>query len=226
MSELADHMRVRHGSTYGETEEEMKRWHDYLHTRDYGGKPGHDHDDLGSASLRDQIVINGSLEFHSETGTEGGYYAIIDHRGVHGKDDLVKGECPWYVGQDVPRGYCPVVDGSYHAHARYEGQFIIGEEDDPERYHLKVLSKPGGDVIFDGNVALRHQRDQYAPDAIDVGGLVVHHIVEGIDMTQDEWAKMFFDELPATLTIKNPRDYVVQRLQRLEDEGPTHMRKS
>lgn len=67
----------------------------------------------------------GRVLFHSETGTEGGWWAFetSDLHYRHGTDDLVDGECPW--GEN----HCPVSLGHYHLHARYEGLRVLKDGD-------------------------------------------------------------------------------------------------
>lgn len=127
----------------------------------------------------------GNLMFHSETGTEGGYWAMQDRCHVH--TALVDGKCPW------GSVYCPVARGVYHEHARYEGLHVLKNGD-----YLKVFR--GADVVWEGEINLIH----HSIFTEDVGGLWIHADQFGVD--RNEWASMFFNEMNCELVTNDNDD--------------------
>ena len=123
--------------------------------------------------------FRGRTEFHSETGTEGGYWAVQRGGTVHSRDDLVDGKCPW------DESGCPVVRGWWHEHATYEGLHILRSGD-----HLTVYDGDGETLRWSGEISLiRHPL--FTESA---GGLWIHADQAGVN--RDEWAGLFFEELP------------------------------
>lgn len=179
-----------------------------------------------------EVRLTGTLQFHSETGTEGGYWAFQDGRGVHYAEDLVDDKCPW--GEDYPMQLdgeteityaCPANPRYWRgsdcppermAHATYYGLVMLDSGD-----HLTVYDKNDmTHVIFDGPVRLE-QQDPYAPTSDSAGGLAIHSTPVGQDT--DAWAEMFFNEHPAVLVKHHPNHYLLDQLEKLEKlgHGPT-----
>ncbi len=124
----------------------------------------------------------GKLEFHSETGTEGGYWAIQTDDSLHGTEELVDGKCPWTPGR------CPVEAGDWHQHATYEGLLVLRNGDE-----LFVFEEDGSTPKWKGAIELV-QHPLFSEDAF---GFWIHADQAGTN--REEWAEMFFKELPATL---------------------------
>lgn len=125
----------------------------------------------------------GRTEFYSETGTEGGYWAVQRYDGMHDRSALVDGRCPWGDGDG-----CPVVRGWWHEHASYEGLHVLRDGD-----RLTVFEADGETVRWSGEISLiRHSL--FTEDA---RGLWIHADQAGV--SRDEWAAMFFAELPCSV---------------------------
>jgi hypothetical protein len=132
------------------------------------------------------VRIEGKTEFHSETGTEGGHWAVMANDGVHGRDELVDGKCPW--GSMGRQGLCPVQEGSWHEHGRYEGLHVLANGD-----RLTIFEEDGETVKWRGEVELvRHPL--FTEDAF---GLWIHADQAGTN--REEWASMFMKPHPCVL---------------------------
>lgn len=126
--------------------------------------------------------IQGKTEFHSETGTEGGHWAVVDDESLHGKDALVDGRCPWTPGS------CPVENGDWHEHGKYEGLHVLRDGD-----RLEILSADRERTLWKGEIELiRHPL--FTEDAM---GLWIHADQAGTP--RDEWATYFMRPLPCVL---------------------------
>lgn len=130
------------------------------------------------------VTIEGRTEFHSETGTEGGYWAVIANDSIHGPEALVDGKCPWNS-----QGLCPVETGQYHEHGRYEGLHLLQDGD-----HLVVYRSDGETVMWEGDIELI-QHPLFSEDA---HGFWIHADQAG--EPRDVWSQLFFLELPCRLT--------------------------
>lgn len=131
------------------------------------------------------MLIKGTLMFYSETGTEGGYWALQDGAFTHTADDLVNGECP-YEFEDS----CPVLDGVSDVHSKYEGLHGLKQGD-----RLKIFN-PGesrANLYWQGTVDLGN--DPLFQN--DVWGVWVHN--QPVDIERDFWAKPFFEGYKALL---------------------------
>lgn len=135
------------------------------------------------------------LSFHSETGTEGGYWATEDPRFEHDELDLVDGECPW--GTD----YCPVLrntDARWPYHGSYLGMHVLETGD-----HLTIYEPVQGanqadvEVAFDGEIKLV----TYSLFTEDAFGMWIHADQEGV--AREQWAKWFMRRYWADLVKKD-----------------------
>lgn len=140
-------------------------------------------------------AIEGVCAFHSETGTEGGYWAFQDSR---------------HIEKNVPRGWCKkcgeILKNSAWATNKcpngeheeyigdlwsYDGLYILKDGD-----RLTIYSKDEPNkIVWSGTIKLR----QYPPFTKDAFGLRIHAEQEGAD--RKIWAKWFFEEYPATLIV-------------------------
>lgn len=133
--------------------------------------------------------MRGHLLFHSETGTEGGWYAFLDDRYIHGGN--TGDPCPW--GSEG----CPVEIGQFHEHVSYEGLHRLRNGD-----YLTVRDTTGA-VLFDGEVRLVRRTDVYRSETATIFGWWVNQEPDvGVD--REIWARWFFDDLPATLRRRRP----------------------
>lgn len=148
--------------------------------------------------------IEGICAFHSETGTEGGYWAFQDSRCI--EKNVGYGWCKkcgkWLRNQttdtdivgDIPGG-CK--DGAHEEEIgdswSYEGLYILKDGD-----RLTIYSKDDpNEIVWSGTIKLR----KYPPFTEDAFGMWIHADQEGVD--RKIWAKWFFEEYPAALiTIK------------------------
>lgn len=132
--------------------------------------------------------MKGHLLFHSESGTEGGWYAWQDDDHVHGGN---KGDqCPWKKrGRQID---CPVERGVWHQHARYEGLNLLKNGD-----HLRIFHSHAPTVLWEGVVNFTLRDDVYKNPEATIHGLWVNQEPVGVDRTM--WADWFFEELPCEL---------------------------
>lgn len=150
-------------------------------------------------------TIEGHLEFHSETGTEGGYWAFFDPRFEHGPEvDCGAPDCPLKMheildehGNGTDRygasGTGERVFGDRHA--SYDGLITLQDGDRLEIRHLET-----GDVVYVGPVKLQ-QQDPYGDHSRDLCGLAIHSVPElPPSITLEEWGDWFLQRWPATLT--------------------------
>jgi hypothetical protein len=157
-------------------------------------------------------VVRGVCCFHSEIGTEGGYWAFQDNQ---------------FISKNVPRPYCRKC-GKYLDPQKYENlkvtkilpitQEVLDGKEPPEcsngqhereigdswsREGLHILkdgdqltifsSNNPSQVVWSGIISL-HQHPLFSEDA---SGLWIHADQEGID--RETWAMYFFKEYPAEL---------------------------
>lgn len=153
-------------------------------------------------------VSSGNLEFFSETGTEGGYWAFSsdDAYYKHFRDDLVDGNCPW-------GGECHTSRGGHHTHAKHEGLYILKNGDG-----LSILSED-----YLPTPLVREDALQFSDWTLyEEGsrGLAVHNhpIVPPIPL--ELWGYLFMKELPGYLiTDEFPfRDEEGWRASKTEDD--------
>lgn len=145
-------------------------------------------------------ALEGVCAFHSETGTEGGYWAFQDSR---------------YIEKNVGYGWCKKCGKSLRnqnndkqlrlpnecpngAHEEeigdswsYEGLYILKDGDRLEIYSKDDPNK----TVWSGIIKLR----QYPPFTEDAFGLWIHSDQEGVD--RKIWAKWFIEEYPAKLIV-------------------------
>ena len=125
---------------------------------------------------------HGRLQFHSETGTEGGYWAFQDEQFIH-----VKGqEVSWCSGPP-----CPASIGDSE-HWSYDGLKILQNGDWVTIFNDDTKQE----VAWEGVIDLTSQ-DPYASDSTDAYGMAVHSTPNNCDMRM--WLWYFFQELPAKL---------------------------
>src|SRR5688500_10380958 len=108
-----------------------------------GVHPSKGQDDMNSE------LIEGHLEFYSETGTEGGYWAFYDTRFGHGGEPCEAKYCPMKFREleNEPGKY--TLDGtgkrSSEFHADYEGLYTLKDGD-----WLDILDTDGTTVEWSG----------------------------------------------------------------------------
>ncbi len=128
--------------------------------------------------MSEEHTLVGTLEFHSETGTEGGYWAFQENKFKHGP---VK-KCPWDPEE------CPVIQGFSEEHYSYEGLHLLKDGD-----MLIVYEKDRTSILWSGEVAL----DEKPVFTVDVDGVWVHSLPKNVD--SQKWAQWFFKNYPADL---------------------------
>ncbi len=133
-------------------------------------------------------MTKGRLNFHSETGTEGGWYAWQDNAFIWTKDN----HCPTH-GQtkyaQPPGYYCPAEQSKQGECWSYDGLRYLNNGD-----HLKVFV--GGEVLWEGDVLLNARTDVYVnPDAEVYGFWVNQEPDPSMGVDRLDWARWFFDGL-------------------------------
>jgi hypothetical protein len=137
----------------------------------------------------------GRLLFHSETGTEGGWYAFQSHAPGHAHS--YDQPC-FYVAASADS--CPTLMTDEHGkrltdwHYSYDGLMRLRNGD-----RLVVKGQDGSSVVWEGEVQL----EGLPLFSHGVGPYWVNQIPAGISKDSPEeitWASMFFDGMPAELT--------------------------
>lgn len=131
----------------------------------------------------------GRLDFFSETGTEGGYWAIqsSDPFYSHKEEDLVDRECPWKISG------CPVALGYYHTHSKYEGLRILKDDD------AFIIHSEDFIPILTVNSLKLSEFTVFEESAL---GFRTHNHPISPDIPVSLWMYLFLKELPAMLATK------------------------
>lgn len=137
------------------------------------------------------MIINGRLMFHSETGTEGGWYCVQDNAWSHGREVET---CPWGALSDCPAFLDHWPKGWTPQHSSYEGLITLKNGDQ------LIISNDIGEVLWSGVVQLRSV-NSYGPDG-GTGGWRVHQKPENVDDAQ--WLGWFAKEHPVVLERAEP----------------------
>lgn len=156
--------------------------------------------------------LRGVLHFHSETGTEGGYWAFQDERHIAPNTTrFACTKCGAYwdktddpVGPNAeshPEGEDNGFGNPFCAPNAHDFQLVSPEDWSYEGLHvlkdgdeLTVYDKDDpAKVAWSGTIKLR-QFDLFTEHA---SGMWIHADQEG--MPRDEWAALFFAQCPATL---------------------------
>lgn len=133
--------------------------------------------------------LHGRLLFHSETGTEGGYWAFQVDSYTHGAEF------------DCGLKYCPVKMGWSPQHSSYYGMVIVKTGD-----YLHVRDPDTNEIVFDGEVALGARQDPYDFSSYAAGGAYATHFPPPANVNHREWDKWFLKQWPAILTTDTPPD--------------------
>lgn len=133
------------------------------------------------------IDLWGSLTFYSETGTKGGQWAIQDELYLHDKSGLVEGQCPLSESD-----YCPVILGTSHQHASYDGLHVLRDNDELWVYDINARRIDWAGVI---------RLEQHETFTESVFGFWIHSDQEGVDRRR--WAALFFEERRARLVRRD-----------------------
>jgi hypothetical protein len=165
------------------------------------------------ATKREKVVLKGVCFLHSETGTEGGYWAFQDDRFI--TKNVVRPyckKCGLYLDSQegtlqvsrvlsldrVLAGEDPskCKEGEHERDVgdswSYEGLYILENGD-----HLTIFSPDNpSQVVWSGTISLKSHK-LFSEHA---SGFWIHHDQEGID--REVWANFFFKEHTAQL-IKN-----------------------
>lgn len=137
-------------------------------------------------------MTKGRLNFHSETGTEGGWYTWQDHAFIYTKDN----HCPQHGATKYTDGriHCPALDTKQGECWSYNGLNYLNNGD-----HLKVFV--GGELFWEGDVLLNARTDVYTNNEAVVYGFWVNQEPDpsmGIDRL--DWARWFLDGLECEVT--------------------------
>lgn len=152
-------------------------------------------------------TLVGVCHFHSETGTEGGWWAFQDERHIH--KNVPRGFCKKcgkylsYQGKSSSDKWC--ADDAHEEYIGdlwdYEGMYILKDGDHLTIYLPKVFGiayyakdDPSA-VVWSGTIKLR-EYDLFTEHAY---GLWIHHDQEGVP--RDTWAWWFMWNYPAVLTV-------------------------
>lgn len=128
--------------------------------------------------MSERSVIKGVCEFYSETGTEGGYWAVQNTDFIHGPTT----QCPWEEKN------CPVILGISTEHYSFHGLHRLKNGD-----MLTVYDSNRTHIIWSGEVSLIQAR----PFTQSVNGVWVHSLPQSVEVEQ--WAQWFFANAPADL---------------------------
>ena len=161
---------------------------------------------------RQAQVLYGVCFFHSETGTEGGYWAFQDRKfmGLRNDKDFVCSKCGDWMKKEYAkrRGRKGLTDfdgrkkcknGDRHAPEAafpqgmwsYDGLHILKDEDRLTIYSKESPTK----VVWSGIIKLR----QYPLFSESVSNMWIHADQKGI--SRKKWAKWFLEEHPAKLIL-------------------------
>jgi len=147
------------------------------------------------------VTLGGRTSFHSETGTEGGYWAFQD--GAWIKPNTTRFYCfkcnmYWDKSRDNKE---PTFSGNYCQPGEHDFQLISKEDWDYEGLHLledgdelSVFDK--GTTLWSGVIKLR----QFPLFTENVFGFWIHS--EQIDVDREWWAELFMTPHEATLRPK------------------------
>ena len=130
--------------------------------------------------------VEGVALFHSETGTEGGWYAFQANEWVHTKDEKPE----W-----CPTGDCWAHDKHNHTgrHASYHGLILLKNGD-----HAVIRDPKTGLVVFDDVVKMTMNNDLYTKDSKShVLGAWVNQ--EPVGVRRELWARWFMQGYPMVL---------------------------
>lgn len=165
-----------------------------------------------------QVSYKGVCCFHSETGTEGGYWAFQDERFIDRFDDnKLCAKCGlyreflenWHNRRlKHPKSLIEYWDGIIEKACKpekhswqpafpngkwsYEGLHILKDGDRLTVYSPKKLDE----IVWSGDVSLK----KFPVFSQDAFGLWIHADQVGVD--RETWAKWFFEEYPAELITK------------------------
>lgn len=171
----------------------------------------------GCNELRELRIV-GNTEFFSETGTEGGYWAIHDRRGMHDASQLIDGRCPWGPEHETRftdgTSFCPAMreptrDDPNPKHATYYGLFTLQTGDRVIIYDEVDPTK----IVFEGKISL----EPLPLFTEHAHGLWIHNDQKGQD--REAWAELFLKELPAVLIRPNPSEHDLEQERRLQDQN-------
>ncbi|GAA3682168.1 hypothetical protein GCM10022237_46200 [Nocardioides ginsengisoli] len=155
--------------------------------------------------MTEVLTIRGSLDLWSETGTEGGFWAVFDERASH--DEVER--CPW--SPDHP--LCPGTRAYWEhmsiqpddfAHGNYAGLWIL-----ESGHHLRVFDRENRvRILLDWDVRLVEQANQYSVNALSARGWVIHSYPADVDL--DRFADLAFAHYPALLTVPRTKATTAQ----------------
>jgi hypothetical protein len=168
--------------------------------------------------MTDNVTLRGVLHFHSETGTEGGYWAFQDGR--HITPNVTRFSCArcgayWDKGHEPdgppadrhPEGQGNHFGAPYCAPDAHDFQLVSPEDWSYEGLHvlesgdeLTIFDKDEPTkVVWTGKISLR-QHPLFTEHA---NGMWIH--ADQKDIARERWAAWFFAQNPATLTPKRQR---------------------
>lgn len=190
-------------------------------TRESGVTPA----EASSENREGETTYEGVLVFHSETGTEGGYWALQDKKFMNIPDDSqLCGACGYmreYVEgvrhqddlqavQSVPLSSAisdKMPDACLSGDHKWELQFPDGAWsyeglhvlDDGDRLTIYDKEKPE-ETVWEGTISLTpltvFQESVF-------GGIWIHN--DQIGVARETWANWFLEQYPARLTVKQPQ---------------------
>ena len=147
-----------------------------------------------------QKTLEGILHFFSETGTEGGLWALQENKYITPKTtrySCVKCHLYWDKNRNkkVPvyeGDYCSPKDHEFELVCKndwdYKGLNILEDGDELTIHHPETKEE-----VWHGIIELTH----YDPFTQHIHGLWMHADQKGID--RETWAEYFFKEYPAEL---------------------------
>lgn len=142
----------------------------------------------------EETVVWGVTEFWSETGTEGGYWAVMDIRGVNLGRYPAPGSYSYYgllLLEDGDR--LTIFDRESITPAHVEDETDADESVEERRDPILHWN---GKVLWDGEIKLR----EHPVFKEHAHGLWIHNDLEGVD--RSEWAKLFIKPHPCRLVTR------------------------
>jgi 3-dehydroquinate dehydratase len=165
---------------------------------------------MSKQSTDPRTTVQGKLTFHSETGTEGGHWAIQDRRYI--KENVTRYSCTkcgiaWDSEKQTQQDVIEYVKNSSSSLLEgcrgcvhdfklsppelwsYEGLHVLKNGD-----FLKIYSKDNSKKTIWSGIILLHDHPLFTEH---VNGMWMN--TDQVGVNRDVWAKWFFEEYPAEL---------------------------
>lgn len=153
-------------------------------------------------STYEQEVLLGMCHFHTETGTEGGYWAFQDSQFIETGALLPRcKKCDAFLSAEIisdlqnNRDSSGCINQESHEQAvgevwSYSGLHLLKDGD-----YLEIFSKTNPtEIIWSGDISLQWD----PPFTQSVFGFWIHADQNGVE--REQWGKWFMEQFPAKLT--------------------------